>query len=147
MTSPKHPLTARVMANRIWRHLIGEGVVRTTDNFGFTGERPSHPELLDHLALKFVDGGWSVKALVREIVLSRTYRQDSTWRKAAFLKDPDNRLLWRANKRRLDAECIRDAMLSVSGRLMPVAAADHWSPPCAARRFRSSASTRPPRGS
>lgn len=117
LTSPDHPSTARVMANRIWRHLLGDGIVRTTDNFGFTGERPSHPELLDHLALKFVAGGWSIKSLIREIVLSRTYRQDSDWRKDAFLQDPDNRLLWRANKRRLDAECIRDAMLAVSGRL------------------------------
>lgn len=117
LTSPEHPLTARVMVNRIWHHLIGEGIVRTTDNFGFTGERPSHPELLDHLALKFIANGWSVKSLVREIVLSRTYRQDSDWRRTAFLNDPDNRLLWRANKRRLDAECIRDAMLLVSGHL------------------------------
>ena len=117
LTHPDHPLTARVMANRVWRYLFGEGIVQTTDNFGFTGARPSHPELLDHLALKFVDGGWSVKSLIREIVLSRSYRMNSEWRKAAFLKDPDNRLLWRVNKRRLDAECIRDAMLSVSGQL------------------------------
>lgn len=117
LTRPEHPLTARVMVNRIWRHLIGAGIVRTTDNFGFTGERPSHPELLDHLAVRFTAGGWSVKSMVREIVLSRTYRQDSAWRQDAFLKDPDNRLIWRANKRRLDAECIRDAMLAVSGRL------------------------------
>jgi hypothetical protein len=117
LTSPDHPLTARVMANRVWRHLFGEGIVRSIDNFGFTGERPSHPELLDHLALKLMNNGWSVKSLVREIVLSRSYRQESGWREAAFLKDPENRFLWRANKRRLDAECIRDAMLTVSGRL------------------------------
>jgi len=117
LTSPEHPLTARVMANRVWRHLFGAGLVRTVDNFGFTGERPSHPELLDHLALKFVESGWSVKALVREIVLSRAYREASTYRADSFLKDPENRLLWRANKRRLDAEVIRDSMLAVSGRL------------------------------
>jgi hypothetical protein len=117
LTSRENPLTARVMANRVWRHLFGTGIVRTVDNFGFSGERPSHPELLDHLALKFMDGGWSVKALVREIVLSRTYREASTYRSDTFEKDPDNRLLWRANKRRLDAEVIRDSMLAVSGLL------------------------------
>ena len=117
LTSPDHPLTARVMANRVWRHLFGAGLVRTPDNFGFTGERPTHPELLDHLALKFVASAWSVKALVREIVLSRAYRQASTYRADSFQKDPENRLLWRANKRRLDAEVIRDSMLAVSGQL------------------------------
>jgi hypothetical protein len=117
LTHRDHPLTARVMANRVWRHLFGAGLVRTVDNFGFSGERPSHPDLLDHLAIKFMDGGWSVKALIREIVLSRTYRQASTYRADVFEKDPDNRLLWRTSKRRLDAEAIRDAMLSVSGLL------------------------------
>jgi hypothetical protein len=117
LTSRENPLTARVMANRVWRHLLGTGLVRTTDNFGFSGERPSHPELLDHLAMKLMNGGWSVKSLVREIVLSRTYRQASTFRSDCFGKDPDNRLLWRANKRRLDAEVIRDSMLAVSGLL------------------------------
>jgi len=117
LASPEHPLTARVMANRVWKHLFGTGIVRTPDNFGFTGERPTHPELLDHLALRFVDGGWSVKALVREIVLSRAYRQASTYRADAFEKDPDNHYYWRANKRRLDAEIIRDSMLAVCGQL------------------------------
>jgi hypothetical protein len=119
LTSRDHPLTARVMANRVWRHLFGAGLVRTVDNFGFSGERPSHPELLDHLAIKFMDSGWSVKPLIREIVLSRTYRQDSTHRTDVFDKDPDNRLLWHMNKRRLDAEVIRDSMLAVSGLLDP----------------------------
>jgi hypothetical protein len=91
--------------------------VRTTDNFGFSGERPSHPELLDHLAVQFVEGGWSIKKAVREIALSRTYRQASTFDEQAFRADPDNRLLWRANKRRLEAEVIRDAMLAASGEL------------------------------
>jgi hypothetical protein len=101
----------------VWRHLFGAGLVRTVDNFGVSGEPPSHPELLDHLALKLMDGGWSVKALIREIVLSRTYRQASTFRADAFQRDPDNRLLWRMSKRRLDAEVIRDSMLAVSGQL------------------------------
>lgn len=117
LTNPQHPLTARVITNRIWRHLFGAGLVRTVDNFGSTGERPSHPELLDHLASRFVRHGWSIKRLVREIVLSRTYRQASTFNRAAYLKDPENRLLWRASKRRLDAESIRDAMLAAAGEL------------------------------
>ena len=117
LTSRDHPLTARVMANRVWRHLFGAGIVRTVDNFGFSGERPSHPELLDHLAHKFMDGGWSVKALIKEVALSRTYRMASTYNERSFHQDPDNRLLWRANKRRLDAEVIRDSMLAVSGLL------------------------------
>ena len=117
LTHPEHPLTARVMANRVWHYLFGAGLVRTPDNFGMTGELPSHPELLDHLAIRFVENDWSVKKLVREIVLTRTYRQASTYDEAAFTIDPDNRLLWRASKRRLDAEAIRDAMLAVSGEL------------------------------
>lgn len=115
LVSRDNPLPARVMANRVWRHLFGAGIIRTVDNFGFSGERPSHPELLDHLALRFMDGGWSVKKLIKEIVMSETYRQASTHRIEAFNKDPDNRLLWRANKRRLDAEVIRDSMLAVAG--------------------------------
>ncbi len=117
LTHPDHPLTARVMTNRVWRHLFGAGLVRTMDNFGFSGERPSHPELLDTLAVRFMADGWSVKKLVREIVLSRTYRQASVYREDAFRTDPENRLLWRASKRRLDAEAIRDAMLVVAGEL------------------------------
>ena len=110
-------LTARVMTNRVWRHLFGAGLVRTMDNFGFSGERPSHPELLDTLAVRFMADGWSIKKLVREIVLSRTYRQSSVYREDAFRTDPENRFLWRASKRRLDAEAIRDAMLVVAGEL------------------------------
>lgn len=117
ITDPGHPLTARVMVNRVWTHLFGAGLVETIDDFGRTGAAPSHPELLDYLALRFQEEGWSIKTLVREIVLSRAYRQASTWREEAFQKDPDNRLLWRLPKRRLDAEVIRDAMLSVSGEL------------------------------
>lgn len=118
LTSREHPLTARVMVNRVWRHLFGVGLVRTVDNFGFSGERPSHPELLDYLAVRFMDGGWSVKKLIKEIVLSQTYRQSSELHTPdAAQIDPDNRLLWRANRRRLDAEVIRDSMLAVSGTL------------------------------
>ncbi|MBI1371756.1 MAG: DUF1553 domain-containing protein [Phycisphaera sp.] len=117
LTHPDHPLTSRVMVNRIWHYMLGSGIVETVDNFGFKGSRPTHPQLLDHLALRFIKQGWSVKAMVREIALSRTYRQASTFDADAFAKDPDNRLLWRANKRRLDAESIRDAMLFVSGQL------------------------------
>lgn len=117
VTRSDHPLTARVMANRVWSHLFGAGLVETVDNFGPTGQAPSHPALLDYLAVQLRESGWSVKKLVREIVLSRAYRQSSTFNKATFDKDPDNRLLWRANKRRLDAEAIRDAMLAVSGEI------------------------------
>jgi hypothetical protein len=105
------------MANRVWHWLLGSGIVRTVDNFGTTGETPSHPELLDHLATRLVANGWSIKKLVREIVLSRTYRQSSTRNEAAVKADPENRLLAGANRRRLDAEVIRDAMLQISGKL------------------------------
>ena len=117
LTHPDHPQTARVMTNRVWHYLLGAGLVRSVDNFGMTSEPPSHPELLDYLAVRFVDEGWSVKKLIHRIVLSRTYRQASTFDESAFQVDPDNRLLWRAAKRRLDAEVIRDAMLAVSGEL------------------------------
>jgi len=117
LTDANHPLTARVMANRVWHGLLGGGIVADVDNFGTTGSPPSHPELLDHLALRFVADGWSIKKLVRRIVLSRTYRQASTFNAAKFRADPENRLLWRASKRRLDAESIRDAMLVVAGQL------------------------------
>ncbi len=117
LTSPGNPLTARVIVNRAWHWLFGSGIVRTTDNFGTTGELPSHPELLDHLAVRFVEDGWSVKRLVRAIVLSRAYRQSSTASASAVAADPENCWFGRANRRRLDAECLRDAILSVSGRL------------------------------
>jgi hypothetical protein len=118
LTSRQNPLTARVMVNRIWRHLFGAGLVRTMDDFGVTGEAPSHPELLDYLAVRFMDGGWSVKKLIKEIVMSETYRQSSVGQRATGEEsDPDNRLLAHANPRRLDAEVIRDSMLAVSGLL------------------------------
>jgi len=117
ITSPENPLTARVFVNRVWYWLFGEGLVTSLDNFGATGAEPSHPELLDYLAVRFVEMDWSVKDLVREITTSRTYRMSSEFRRDYFEKDPENRLLWRANPRRLDAESIRDASLAVSGRL------------------------------
>ncbi len=117
LAGPENPLTPRVMANRIWKHLFGEGLVATVDNFGATGEKPSHPELLDHLALRFRDGGFSVKAMIRAIVLSRTYRLSGEGRAPNSDVDPGNLFLWRANRKRLDAEAIRDAILAVGGKL------------------------------
>jgi len=117
IASPENPLTARVMVNRVWMHLMGNGIVASVDNFGATGNRPSHLELLDHLALKFVSDGWSVKTLIRDIVLSRTYQLSSEFDSTAFNTDPDNVLRWRADKRRLDAETLRDSILAISGTL------------------------------
>jgi len=117
VASKDNPLTARVYANRAWHWLFGSGIVRTVDNFGTTGELPSNPELLDHLATTFVQDGWSVKNLVRGIVLSRTYRQGAAADAEALAADPENRLFGRANRRRLEAESIRDTMLTVSGKL------------------------------
>ncbi|HEY6168731.1 MAG TPA: PSD1 and planctomycete cytochrome C domain-containing protein [Verrucomicrobiae bacterium] len=117
LTAPGNPLTARVMANRVWQYLLGEGIVATADNFGATGERPTHPELLDYLAGRLVANGWSVKKLIREVVLSRTYQLSSANDAKNYAADPDNNLLWHANQRRLDAESIRDAALAVGGQL------------------------------
>ena len=114
LTDSRNPLTARVTVNRIWQKLFGEGLVRTVDYFGTRGEKPTHPELLDHLAAQFMKQGWSQKRLLRELVLSRTYRQSSQ-----TSSTDENRLLTRMNRPRLDAEAIRDAMLAISGRLMP----------------------------
>ncbi len=116
---PQNSLTQRVIVNRIWKNLFGEGLVRTVDNFGSTGDTPSHPELLDFLAAEFVKGGWSTKKLVRTIVLSRSYQLSSQVDPVALKQDPDNRSLWRHSPRRLDSEEIRDAMLLASGRLVP----------------------------
>jgi hypothetical protein len=114
----QNPLTARVMVNRIWQYHFGRGIVGTPNDFGRMGERPTHPELLDYLANEFVASGWSVKHVHRLILLSSAYRQASdTENAAAHEKDPDNRLLWRSNRQRLEAEEIRDAMLKVSGLL------------------------------
>jgi hypothetical protein len=117
IASEQNPLTSRVMVNRIWQSMIGQGIVTSTENFGVTGQVPSHPELLDYLAIRFVESGWSVKSLVREIASSRVYRISSAFNERAHQYDPDNALLWRANPRRLDAEAIRDAMLVISGEI------------------------------
>ncbi len=142
IADPSNPLTARVMVNRVWQHHFGRGLVGTPSNFGLLGERPTHPELLDHLAARFVASGWSLKQLHREIMLSATYRLSSSAELGArsaernadgstlqsssvphsalpapHSLDPDNRLLWRQNRRRLDIEAWRDSMLAVSGNL------------------------------
>jgi hypothetical protein len=117
LARPDHPLTARVLVNRVWSHLLGEGLVRTVDNFGHQGEKPSHPELLDYLAGRFVEQGWSIKKLIREIMLSRVYQLACISDPALAKADPENRLYGRAQRRRVEAEVIRDAMLLVSGQL------------------------------
>ncbi len=117
LARPDHPLTARVMVNRIWKWHFGEGIVRTPDNFGRLGDRPDHPELLDWLARRFVESGWSVKAMHRLMMLSSAYRMAGTRNPAAAQADPENRLLWRANRRRMEAEVLRDTLLAVSDRL------------------------------
>lgn len=117
IASKANPLTARVMANRIWQGHFGEGIVRTASNFGILGERPSSPELLDYLAARFMDGNWSIKALHREILLSNVYQMTATPVAASEKVDAENRLFWHYPKRRLDAEEIRDSVLAVSGQL------------------------------
>jgi hypothetical protein len=121
IANPDNPLTARVAVNRIWLHLFGKGLVGSPDNFGALGERPTHPELLDYLARRFVELGWSPKKLIREMMLSSAYQMSSVHNSADHAVDPENQLLWRMNRRRLEAEAIRDAVLQVSGRLDPTA--------------------------
>ncbi|MDA0589675.1 MAG: PSD1 and planctomycete cytochrome C domain-containing protein [Planctomycetota bacterium] len=117
IASPSNPLTARVIVNRVWHWHFGEGLARTPSNFGMLSEPPTHPELLDWLATRFIEDGWSLKKLHRRIMLSATYRQSSRVSREVFDKDPENRLLGRFTPRRLEAEAIRDAILSVSGQL------------------------------
>ncbi len=117
LSRPDHPLTARVLVNRLWQGHFGTGLVRSVDNFGNLGESPSHPELLDWLAGELVKSGWSMKALHRLILTSAAWQQSTRWDAAAHQKDPDNRLLWRMDRRRLNAEEFRDAMLAVSAKL------------------------------
>ena len=119
LISPEHPLTARVAVNRFWQQLFGVGIVKTAEDFGTQGEWPSHPELLDHLALGWVDSGWDVKALMRRIVLSSTYQQTSKASPAAYAADPENRRLSRGARFRMDSEMIRDQVLATSGLLSP----------------------------
>jgi hypothetical protein len=133
LTAPDHPLTSRVMANRVWKDLMGVGICPTTSDFGTMGDSPTHPELLDYLASELVDSGWSVKRLIRLIVTSAVFRQasrpfDAEWKQELCIEagrdwkrnqahDPDNEWLWHARRRRLDAESIRDSLLAVSGAL------------------------------
>jgi hypothetical protein len=117
IADPKNPLTARVMVNRIWQAHFGRGLVNTPSNFGQLGERPTHPELLDYLAWRFVESGWSMKKLHREILLSDTWALSTDTLEGNEAKDAANVLLWRANRRRLDVEALRDSMLAVSGLL------------------------------
>jgi Protein of unknown function (DUF1553) len=113
----QNPLSARVMVNRIWQHHFGHGIVDTPSNFGMMGERPSHPELLDYLASRFIESGWSMKALHREIMLSATYQLAYQRSDANSAADSENRLVWRANFRRLEVEALRDSLLFATGTL------------------------------
>ena len=114
---PENPLTARVAVNRIWEHLFGRGIVPTVDNFGKMGEQPSNRELLDYLAVRFVEQGWSTKKMIREIVLTRAYHLSAANNAANVTIDPDNSMLWRMNRQRLEVEAIRDSLLMVGGKL------------------------------
>ncbi|MBX7169076.1 MAG: PSD1 and planctomycete cytochrome C domain-containing protein [Pirellulales bacterium] len=130
LTRPDHPLTARVIVNRVWGWHFGRGLVSTPNDFGHMGQPPSHPGLLDWLARDFVVGGWSIKRLHRAIMLSRTYRQSSAFATSQHLAtDPDNRLLWRMNRRRLEGEAIWDALHSVAGTLNPALGGKPVMPP------------------
>ncbi len=117
LVSEENPLTSRVIVNRVWLHLLGNGIVRTPDDFGISGDRPTHPELLDALAIDFMNDDWSIKRLVRRIVLSRTYQMGFVKNESAEQIDPENKLLWRHSQRRLDAEVIRDSVLYIGGNL------------------------------
>jgi hypothetical protein len=119
VASPNNPLTARVLVNRLWHHVFGVGLVGTTDNFGRLGDKPTHPELLDHLAARFIERGWSIKDTLRFLVTSHTFRQSTIASDAARRSDPANELLSHARVRRLEAEAIRDSVLAVSGQLDP----------------------------
>ncbi len=115
--SADNPLTARVMVNRIWRHMFGRGIVASVDNFGRLGDKPSHPELLDYLAAEFVEDGWSIKQMIRRLALTDVYRRNSNGSERAAEVDPDNALLQHMPVRRLEGEAIRDSLLAISGRL------------------------------
>jgi len=128
LADPANPLPARVIVNRLWQHHFGRGIVATPSDFGFNGARPTHPELLDWLALELVRGGWRLKDIHRRIVLSATYRQSSAHDAEAAARDADTTLLWRYPPRRLEAEAVRDAMLAVSGELNPLAGGPSFRP-------------------
>ena len=137
ITDPKNPLTARVLVNRAWMWHFGKGLVSTPSDFGLRSDPPSHPELLDYLAGEFITSGWSLKTLHRQIMLSSTYRQRSEPTDQGLRVDPENRLLWRFNRQRLDFESMRDSLLAVSGVLDPAVggpAASISEPPFSRRR-------------
>ncbi|XZE53206.1 PSD1 and planctomycete cytochrome C domain-containing protein [Planctomycetaceae bacterium SH139] len=119
LVDPQHPLTSRVAVNRFWQQLFGVGIVRTSEDFGAQGEWPSHPELLDYLAVRFVESGWDVKGLMKEMVMSQAYQQSAVASPESYRRDPDNRLLSRGSRYRMDAEMIRDQILFASGLLNP----------------------------
>jgi hypothetical protein len=119
IASADNPLTARVIVNRVWMHHFGAALVNTASDFGARSDPPTHPELLDHLAARFMAGGWSLKHLHREMLLSAVYRQASGDQPDCREQDPENRLLWRMNRRRVEFEVMRDALLAVAGRLDP----------------------------
>jgi hypothetical protein len=129
LASADNPLTARVLVNRLWQHHFGEGLVRTPSNFGKQGRPPTHPELLDYLAARFVAGGWSIKAMHKQIMLSRTYQLASAGDPKSLAADPANEWLWHFERRRLDAESIRDSLLAVSGALDRTPGGPHPFPP------------------
>ncbi|MCA9058862.1 MAG: DUF1553 domain-containing protein, partial [Planctomycetaceae bacterium] len=129
LTEPKHPLTARVIVNRIWQHHFGRGIVATPSNFGMRGAAPSHPELLDWLTQSFIENGWSMKALHRQILTSQTWQLSSAHHPDNLSIDPANQFLWRHSRRRLDAEAIRDSMLQASGLLKTERPGSHPFPP------------------
>jgi hypothetical protein len=119
VASPDNPLTARVLVNRLWQHHFGRGIVATPSDFGLRGARPTHPALLDWLAVEFVDRGWSVKQMHRLMVLSATYQQATAARPGTLARDADNDLFGRMNRQRIEGEVVRDSLLAVSGRLNP----------------------------
>ena len=129
MVDPSNPLTARVTVNRLWQQFFGVGLVKTSEDFGAQGDWPSHPELLDDQTVRFVQSGWDVKKLVRSIVLSETYQQSSKATRDRYVSDPENRLLARGSRFRLDAEMIRDQVLAVSGLLNPTMHGKSVKPP------------------
>ena len=117
VASESNPMTARVMANRLWQHHFGRGIVRSSNNFGFIGEKPTHPDLLNWLANELVAGGWKLKRMHKLIMMSNTYRMSSSGDGAALARDPNNDLMWRHDMRRLSAEEIRDSILNLTGQL------------------------------
>jgi hypothetical protein len=119
LTSPEHPLVARVLVNRLWQHHFGAGIVTTPSDFGRNGQKPSHPELIDWLARQFIRDGYSLKKMHRLMMTSAAYRRSSAPNSAAAAKDPENKQFWRMNRQRLEAESIRDTILFVSGMLLP----------------------------